>query len=94
MKYKIEYTSNFKKDIKLISKRGKNLQKIYDVIEKLANNIILDFKYRDHQLMNFYFKNHKVRECHIEPDWLLIYCIDIKTLTLFLVRTGSHSDLF
>lgn len=85
----IRYTTQFKKDIKRIRKRGKNLDKIRHVINLLASEQELPGHYRDHALVGN-FKG--ARDCHIEPDWLLIYRIDEEDL--ILVRTGSHSDLF
>ncbi|WP_300411122.1 type II toxin-antitoxin system YafQ family toxin [Lagierella sp.] len=91
MKYKIKYTSRFKKDLKQVKKQGKNIEKLFYVIEKIAKDEILDEKYRDHSLIG----NYKgTRECHIEPDFLLIYEKFEEFLVLSLIRTGSHSDLF
>lgn len=93
MKYKIKATSIFNKDLKKASKRGLDLDKLSLVINTIANGKQLDKKYRDHSLINN--KKYKnVRECHIEPDWLLIYSINEKYVILELIRTGSHSDLF
>ena len=90
---KIEFTGQFKKDYKLALKRGCNPNELQTVVTLLQNEQPLPEKYRDHQLVNS--RNYKnVRECHIEPDWLLIYKIHNDILTLELVRTGSHSDLF
>lgn len=86
---KIVQTSSFKKDFKKILKQGKNLELIKEVIIKLSIPDILDKKYRDHFLSGNY-KNK--RECHITPDWLLIYEICEDELVLY--RTGSHSELF
>lgn len=91
MSYEIRFTTRFKKDVKLISKQGKKLDKLYDIVQKLADKIPLEQKYRDHELHGDY---EGFRECHIEPDWLLIYQIDDCEIILFLSRTGSHSDLF
>lgn len=91
MKYCIEFTTRFKKDLKLAKKQNKNLDKMFEVIEILANGGKLDAKYRDHDLSGN-FKG--TRECHIEPDWLLIYEIKEDILVLMLSRTGTHSDLF
>lgn len=91
MKYEVRYTNQFKKDIKLAKKQGKDIDKLFDVIGILANGETLDEKYRDHDLSG----NLKgCRECHIEPDWLLIYEIDNNVLVLVLNRVGSHSELF
>ena len=86
---KIHRTTQFKKDIKRMSKRGKNFSDFKIILSKLASGIQLELKYNDHLL----FGQHRgTRECHIEPDWLLIY--EINTDDLILVRTGSHADLF
>ena len=87
----VRYTNLFKKDYKLMKKRGMKLEKLKYVVNELANQHPLDEKYRDHELMGNY---RSFRECHIEPDWLLIYRIEKDELTLVLVRTGIHSDLF
>ena len=93
MKYEIILTSSFKKELKVIKKRNKDLNKLTQVINTLANGEELDKKYKDHELYNNKrFKN--CRECHIEPDWLLVYKINNQELILFLIETGSHSDLF
>lgn len=93
MKYKIVATSLFKKELKIIKKRSKQLEKLKTVIYCIANGENLDIKYKDHALVNSTrFKN--CRECHIEPDWLLVYRIDNNEFILLLVETGSHSDLF
>lgn len=82
-----------KNNIKKIQKQGKDLSKLYDVVEKLANGKELDSKYKNHSLIND--KNFKdCMECHITPDWLLIYKIQDSELILLLFATGSHSDLF
>jgi mRNA interferase YafQ len=85
----IHYTTQFKKDYKKIQKRNKDLSKLRIVIEKLATGQSLEPKYKDHQLSGNW-KSH--RDCHIEPDWILIYRINLDDL--YLERTGSHSDLF
>lgn len=87
----VKFTSKFKKDYKLIKKRGMNTSLLKEIVGKLANNIPLEEKYKDHELTG----NYKgFRECHIQPDWLLIYLIEDDKLTLTLTRTGTHSDLF
>lgn len=91
MKYRVRPTSKFQKDLKRVQKRGYNISLITDVIKKLANGEQLSEKYRDHNLNGDYVG---CRECHITPDWLLIYEIDNGELILYLTRTGSHSDLF
>ena len=91
MKYEIKFTNQFKKDLKQSKKQGKDTEKLFAIIEKLAMGEHLEAKYRDHTLSG----NYKgCRECHIEPDWLLIYEIVNSTLVLVLFRTGSHSELF
>ena len=80
--YKLITTTQFKKDLKRIKKRGLNLQKLQEVLTQLINNQSLTGNY-----IGF-------RECHIEPDWLLIYAVDKGQLVLVASRTGSHSDLF
>ena len=91
MKYEIVPSNQFKKDLKLAQKRGYDLAKIKKVIATLADGETLDEKYRDHWLTGDY---GGYRECHIQPDWLLVYRIDGDRLILFLARTGTHSDLF
>lgn len=88
---KIKYHSKFKKDIKTIKKRNYDLSKLQKVIEILTEEKTLPAKYKDHSLTGIY---QDFRECHILPDWLLIYRIDKDILTLVLSRTGTHSDLF
>ena len=91
MKYDVQFTNQFKKDYKLAKKQNKNLDKLFKVIDTLANGDTLDAKYKDHELTG----NYKgTRECHIEPDWLLIYEIHEDILILLLSRLGSHSNLF
>lgn len=90
---KIEYTGQFKRDFKLAVKRGCNPDKLQEVVTILTNEQPLPEKYRDHALVNS--RNYKdMRECHIEPDWLLVYKVYQDVLLLKLIRTGSHSDLF
>ena len=91
MKLEIIASNRFRKDLKLARKRGLKLEKLDAVVEILANQLPLDTRYRDHALTGNY---GDFRECHIEPDWLLIYRQDEGVLELFLFRTGSHSDLF
>lgn len=93
MKYEIILTFIFKKELKQIKKRHKDLTKLTKVVDDLANDIPLDIKCKDHALIsNSRFMN--CRECHIELDWLLIYKKNKKDLILFLIETGTHSDLF
>lgn len=84
-------TSQFRKDVKRAKKRGLNLKKLEAVLDTLLKEEPLDEKYRDHPLVGNYIG---FRECHIEPDWLLVYAIDQGRLILTASRTGSHSDLF
>lgn len=87
--YKIFRTNQFEKDIKILKKRAKNFDKLKLIIKKLASDIKLNPRHRDHKLVGNWQGS---RECHIEPDWLLIYRIHNNTLEL--IRTGSHADLF
>lgn len=91
MKYGVKLSTRFKKDMKLVQKRGYNQKLLYDVIEKLANGEPLEEKHRDHQLTGDY---SGFRECHIQPDWLMVYQYHDDELLLLLFRTGTHSDLF
>lgn len=91
MKFDIRPSNQFKKDVKLAKKRGLNLDLLIETIDKLANGEILDVKYKDHQLTGNY---STFRECHIQPDWLLIYKVIDEELFLVVFRTGTHSDLF
>ncbi len=82
------FKKKFKKDLKRIQKQGKDAGKLKNVMEHLINQNPLDKKFLDHPLKGEYTD---CRECHIEPDWLLIYLMDKKSITF--IRTGSHSDL-
>ena len=84
-------SNQFKKDLKFAKKRGLKIDNLRNVIETLAAEKSLDEKYRDHNLSGEY---KGFRECHIEPDWLLIYRIVRDVLELFLFRTDTHADLF
>ena len=91
MKYDIQFTTQFKKDLKLAKKQNKDLDKLFSVIEVLARGETLPPQYRDHDLSG----NYKgTRECHVEPDWLLIYEVQDNVLVLMLYRLGTHSELF
>lgn len=91
MKYEIKFTTQFKKDLKLAKKQNKDLEKLFEVVDLLAEGKKLDLKYRDHDLSG----NYKgTRECHIEPDWLLVYEYQNDVIVLMLYRLGSHSELF
>ncbi|WP_173430196.1 type II toxin-antitoxin system YafQ family toxin [Sharpea azabuensis] len=87
----LKVTNKFKKDLKRIQKQGRNLELLQDVLQLLLMETELDIKYRDHALTGNYVG---FRECHIQPDWLLIYMINHNDLILTASRTGSHSDLF
>ncbi len=91
MTYRIEYTNRFEKDLKQAVKRGKDLDKLFAVIDKLAKGIPLEPKNRVHLLTGEYTGYW---ECHIEPDWLLVYEKFDDVLVLSMYRTGTHSDLF
>ncbi len=89
--FEIKFTSQFRRDVKLARKQRKDINKLMNVIDQLAHGEVLSAKYRDHDLSG----NYKgTRECHIEPDWLLIYEIRRDTLVLILARLGSYSELF
>lgn len=91
MKYSLVLSGKFKKSLKLARKRGLNIDLLDAVVEKLLHGIPLEEKNKDHALSGKY-KGY--RECHIQPDWLLIYLIEDDILTLTLVDTGTHADLF
>ena len=84
-------SNRFLKDLRLAKKRGLDLSLLEEVVNKLANQEPLEPKYRDHAHTGDY---SDFRECHVNPDWLLVYCVDDEELELFLFRTGSHADLF
>lgn len=90
-KYEIQPTTRFRKDVKLMQKRGFDMQRLTQVVSLLADGMPLPETYRDHGLSGNW-SGH--RECHIQPDWLLVYHIEQEFLILVLTRTGSHSDLF
>ena len=91
MKYEIRPTTKFQKDLKRAQRRGYDISLLTDVIKMLAAGEALPAKYKDHNLSGDYAG---CRECHITPDWLLIYEVAEESLILYLTRTGSHSDLF
>ena len=91
MKYEVKFTNQFRKDIKLAKKQNKDLNKLFAVVNILAEGGILEAKYRDHDLSGEY---KGTRECHVEPDWLLVYEIQNDVLVLMLYRLGTHSELF
>ena len=88
---KFRTTGQFEKDYKRMQKRGKDVEKLHAVMQLLINEDALHSHHRDHPLMGN-FKDR--RECHIEPDWLLIYKLSKKEKTITFERTGSHSDIF
>ena len=88
--YKIVYTNRMKKDAKLMQKRGKDMNKLIKVLALLADGNPLPAKYKDHQLSG---NLSDFRECHIEPDWLLMYQIYDDILIISATATGSHADL-
>ena len=88
---KVRYSAQFKKDFKLAKKRGLPLNELKTIIERLAAGETLEAKYHDHNLTGNYAM---FRECHIRPDWLLIYRVDDDTVEMIAQRTGTHSDLF
>jgi mRNA interferase YafQ len=85
----IHRTSQFKKDVSRMKRRGGDLGKLKEVLEKIVGGQQLEAKYRDHVLVGQY---RGTRECHIEPDWLLIY--ELAQSEVVLIRTGTHADLF
>lgn len=91
MSLDIVLSNRFRKDLKLARKRGYDLNLLEEIVNTLAEGKNLAVKYRDHELTGNYIG---FRECHVQPDWLLIYRIDGDELILFLSRTGTHSDLF
>ena len=91
MRYEIDVTNQFKKDLKLARKQGKSEDRLWKVVEMLANDEELDPKYKDHSLTGNYVG---YRECHVLPDWLLVYKKEANVLVLLLYRLGSHSELF
>jgi len=88
--YEVKQTSRFKKDYRLAKKRGEKMQLLQEIILKLADGIPLPEKNHDHALSGEWLG---CRECHITPDWLLVYQKEDDILVLTLTRTGSHSDL-
>jgi mRNA interferase YafQ len=86
---RLSQTACFKRDLKRMQKRGKNISRLKEIVGRLANGEYLDPKHRDHALSGNW---SGTRDCHIEPDWVLIYSITEDSLRL--ERTGSHSDLF
>lgn len=91
MTYTVKPSTKFKKDLKRAQKRGLDIDLLTDIIKKLAAGEKLLEKNLDHDLTGNFTG---LRECHVMPDWLLIYDIDHENMMLYLVRTGSHSDLY
>lgn len=89
--YKLKFTTAYKKSYKLMKKRGLDLSLLDEVVDTPRQGIQLEEKYRDHGLSG---KFQGFRECRIKPDWLLVYLIENDILTLTLVNTGSHTDIF
>lgn len=90
-RYEIKNTTQFKKDYKLAKRRGLDINLLKEIISKLANGDPLEPKHKDHPLSGNWAGH---RECHIQPDWLLVYRYEGDVLVLTLTRTGTHSDLF
>jgi len=88
---KPEYTKKFSKDVKRVIKRGLDQEELKEIIRKLIKEEPLDSKYKDHELAGNYNEH---RECHIRPNWLLIYKVLDRESIIKFIRTGSHSDLF
>jgi len=89
----VKSTSSFNNDLKMVYKQRKDISKLINIVEKIVNNKELELKYKNHKLVdNKKYKN--CYECHIEPDWLLVYQIVDDELILLLINTGSHSELF
>ena len=91
MRYAVSIAGQFRKNIRKMQKRGFNLSLLGAIVEKIANREKLEPKYRDHELSGIY---KGFRECHIKPDWLLLYLVDDEEQVITLVSTGTHSDLF
>lgn len=91
MKYEVKFTNQFKRDLKLAKKQGKDIDKLFEVISTIAEGKKLDSKYHEHNLSGDYAG---CRECHVEPDWLLVYEVIDNVLVLMIYRIGTHSELF
>ena len=89
--YEVVLSNRFRKDLKLAAKRGCDLALLNSIVDRLAQGETLPAKHRDHSLTGDYIG---FRECHIQPNWLLIYRTEEEALMLFLMRTGTHADLF
>ena len=88
---KVKTTNKFEKDFELMIRQGKDIEKLKIIMRMLAREGSLEQRHRDHKLTGSYISH---RECHVEPDWLLVYRVDIKEQTITFVRTGSRSGLF
>lgn len=91
MSYSVVWTTKFKRDYKIAMKRHLDINLLDDIIRKLERGEMLPEKNRDHELTGDWIGH---RECHIQPDWLLLYRIDDNVLVLTLTRTGTHSDIY
>ncbi len=91
MKYDVIIKNSCKKDIKKAQKQGKDLNLLFEIVDQLSEGKTLDPKYNDHKLSGNY---EGKRECHIEPDFLLVYQIAKSVVILYLIRVGSHSEIF
>lgn len=89
--YRVKFTNAYKRAYKLMKKRGANMDLLDNIVDQLRHGEPLAPRYRDHALSG---KFQGFRECHIKPDWLLVYLIENDVLTLTLVDTGSHADIF
>lgn len=89
--YTVKFTTAYKKSYKLMKKRGMDLSLLDNVVDTLRQGKQLEAKYRDHELSSKFIG---FRECHIKPDWLLVYLVENDILTLTLVDTGTHADIF
>lgn len=92
-KYGVVTSNKFNKQLKKAKKQGKDIEKLRIIVKKLVNGETLEAKYKDYALNDTkYYRN--CRECHVEPDWLLVYKYDNDKIILYLVEIGSHADLF
>lgn len=91
MKYKIEFTKQFQRDVKFAAKQHRDLERLFEVVDLLQKGETLDSRFKDHELTGQY---KGTRECHIQPDFLLVYKIKEDVLVLLLYRVGTHSSLF
>lgn len=91
MKYEVKFTNQFKRDLKLAKKQGKDINKLFEIISTIADGKKLSPQYRDHSLSGDYVG---CRECHVESDWLLVYEVIDNVLVLVIYRVGTHSELF